>query len=115
MSITDFKDKLRANKEHIEFADTMEVIAQNFVFTPTAFTNGTLKNTKAQNLGSCKVFAFAIFLNLTKEETLACFGKYYFNDVLKVPNGIDHQNIRNFIKTGFQGLAFKTFPLEKIT
>jgi hypothetical protein len=42
---------------------------------------------------------------LTPEGTLA-FGAYYFEDVLGNPNGTDHQNIRNFMKTGWDGIAF---------
>ena len=44
--------------------------------------------------------------NLSEEATLACFGAYYYEDVLKNPNGTDHQNIRNFMKTGWDGIAF---------
>ena len=44
--------------------------------------------------------------NLSEAETLACFGAYYYEDVLQNPNGTDHQNIRNFMKTGWDGIAF---------
>jgi hypothetical protein len=45
--------------------------------------------------------------NLSQTKTLACFGAYYFDEVLKDPNGTDHQNIRNFIKTGWDGVKFQ--------
>lgn len=74
-----------------------------------------MQNSDAENLGSCKVFSFAVKQQLTKEETLACFGQYYFIDVLENPNGTDHQNIRNFMNTGFEGLVFEDETLvEKV-
>lgn len=113
MNIEEFKTKLKNSPESIVFSETMEVIESNYEFTPTAFKNGDLENALGQNSGSCKLFAFAKIQGLTKEETLACFGQYYFEDVLKVPNGDGHQNIRNFIKTGFEGMSFEKEPLKE--
>jgi hypothetical protein len=45
--------------------------------------------------------------NLLQPETLACFGAYYFEEVLGDPEGTNHQNIRNFIKTGWLGIQFE--------
>ncbi|WP_116039600.1 HopJ type III effector protein [Seonamhaeicola aphaedonensis] len=112
MDIDEFKNKLRSNPEKIAFSETMDVIELNYDFIPTAFKNGPLENAKGQNSGSCKLFAFAKMQNLTKEETLTCFGEHYFTDVLKDPNGTGHQNIRNFMKTGFEGLFFDKDPLK---
>jgi hypothetical protein len=106
MTLEEFKNKLATNPIEIDFTDTMAIIDANYNFTPTAFTNGDLKNEAGQNSGSCKLFSFAIKEGLTKEETLACFGTYYFEDVLLDLKGNGHQNIRNFIKTGFEGLSF---------
>jgi hypothetical protein len=36
---------------------------------------------------------------------LACFGTYYRDDVLANPEGSDHGNIRNFMKTGWAGVS----------
>ncbi|NRD22271.1 HopJ type III effector protein [Winogradskyella litoriviva] len=113
MTKIEFKNKLKSNPEAIKFSETMAIIESYYKFTPTAFTNGTLENAEGQNSGSCKLFAFAIEQKLTKEETLACFGEHYFEDVLINPKGIGHQNIRNFMYTGFEGLDFKAFPLKK--
>ncbi|NRD18697.1 HopJ type III effector protein [Winogradskyella eckloniae] len=113
MNLEDFKEKLKSNPRQVEFFETMMIIKEYYEFTPTAFTNGPIENIEDQNSGSCKLFAFAIDQNLSKEETLACFGKYYFEDVLENPSGIGHLNIRNFIKTGFDSLSFKDFPLKK--
>lgn len=107
MTIDTFKEKLKTTPAEITFADTMAVVEANYSFRPTAFTNGTLRNEAGQNSGSCKVFAFALKQGLTKDETLTCFGAYYFDEVLNDIKGNGHQNIRNFMKTGFEGLSFE--------
>ena len=107
MTIDNFKNKLRNTPKDICFSETINVIEAHYIFTAAAFKNGSLENSSTQNLGSCKVFSFALKQQLTKEETLACFGQYYFIDVLENPNGTDHQNIRNFMNTGFKGLIFE--------
>jgi len=106
MTITDFKNKLQNTPEAIDFSETIATIEATYNFTPSAFTNGALKNEESQNQGSCKVFSFAVKQGLTKEETLACFGQYYFKEVLEDPKGTGHQNIRNFMNTSFDGLSF---------
>lgn len=105
MIIQEFKTKLKANPTSIVFTETMQVIEDNYNFTPTTFTNGDIKNNAGENSGSCKLFAFAKLQKLQKEETLFCFGEHY-KSVLEDKNGDSHQNIRNFIKTGFEGLSF---------
>ena len=113
MNIEAFKIKLQKTPELIEFSETMSAVEANYNFKPTAFKNGKLENAEGQNSGSCKLFAFAKILELSKEETLACFGQFYFNDVLKDPKGTGHQNIRNFMNTGFEGLSFESEPLKE--
>lgn len=113
MNLDVFKNKLKTNPKAIEFSETMSAIETYYEFTPTAFKNGTLHNAIGENSGSCKLFAFAKAQGFTKEDTLACFGKYYYEDVLKDPNGTGHQNIRHFMSTGFNGLDFENNPLNK--
>ena len=113
MNIEDFKNKLRTHPESIQFSETINTIESNYNFTPTAFKNGRLQNKSDENLGSCKVLAFAKDQNFTKAETLACFGQFYFNDVLKDPSGDGHQNIRNFMNTGFEEVSFEETPLKQ--
>ncbi|GAB7258024.1 HopJ type III effector protein [Polaribacter sp. OB-PA-B3] len=110
MIIQEFKTKLKSNPNAILFAETMQVIEDNYNFTPTAFKNGTIENKAGENAGSCKLFAFAKLQKLTKEETLFCFGEHYKN-VLEDANGTSHQNIRNFMNTGFNGLTFESEAL----
>lgn len=111
MIIQQFKTKLKTNPSEILFAETIKVIEKNYKFNPTGFTNGEIKNKAGENSGSCKLFAFAIHQQLTKEETLACFGEHYQN-VLEDSTGTSHQNIRNFMKTGFEGLSFDGLALK---
>lgn len=111
MTIDEFKVKLREAPQDISFSDTIGIIEANYDFIPTAFSNGNLENRKGQNSGSCKVFAFAKKQSLTKQEALACFGTYYFEEVLNNPESDNHQNIRNFMVTGFKGLSFNEEPL----
>ena len=92
------------NHELIVFNDLISHIDTTYTFTPTAFTNGELENTASENQGSQKVFAFAKLHNLTKEQTLYCFGEHYQN-VLATPEGDNHGNIRNFIKHGWAGYS----------
>ncbi len=111
MRIEDFLSKLRSNPESIAFTDTIEVIDSNYNFTPVRFTNGTAVNEAGTNSGSCKLFSFAKLQGLSKEETLACFGDYYRVDVLQHPEATNHANIRNFMVTGWEGIAFDAEPL----
>jgi len=107
MSITSFLEKLKQAPSTITFPETIAVIEENYDFTPTAFSNGTQHNEAGQNSGSCKLFTFSQLQNLSQAETLACFGAYYFEEVLGDPEGINHQNIRNFIKLGWDGIQFE--------
>ena len=111
MNIDSFLEKLNKTPETIAFTETIAIIEENYTFEPTAFENGVLHNVAGENSGSCKLFAFAELQNLSEAATLSCFGAYYYNDVLKNPEGTNHQNIRNFMKTGWEGIAFYGSPL----
>jgi hypothetical protein len=50
-------------------------------------------------------------MKLSQEETLRCFGRFY-QDVLHTPEQTDHGNIRNFIKTGWEGIKFEGQALQ---
>ena len=107
MTLDAFIIKISAQADTVEFTDTMAIIDTHYQFKPIAFTNGNIHNAINQNNGSCKIFAFGLLHKLSKQQTLACFGRYYQYDVLHYPHGNDHQNIRQFIKTGWQGICFK--------
>ena len=74
--------------------------------------NGNQINNAGENNGSCKIFAFALLQQFTKEETLSLFGDFY-QDVLNSPEASDHQNIRNFMIFGWNGIHFEGAALEK--
>ncbi|MCG3886117.1 HopJ type III effector protein [Photobacterium leiognathi] len=106
---------LKNAPESVEFQQVMAVIAEHYDYQAATFYNGLdndmLKNDAGTNEGSCKIFAFAKLNQLSEQETLACFGQYYRNDVLAHPENNDHQNIRHFMKFGWSGIQFETFPL----
>ncbi len=103
--------------ESISFQETMAVITQNYDYHPTEFTNGLqdkqLTNKSGSNEGSCKIFALAQIHKLSEDQTLNLFGDYYQQDVLKHPDGTDHQNIRNFIEFGWSGIEFSGQALKE--
>jgi len=113
MSFESFFEKLNNTPERIEFAEVIKLIDENYEFTPSAFKNGDLNNQAGENNGSCKLFAFGLLHQLSAPQMLACFGHYYRDDVLQNPNNDDHQNIRNFIKTGWNGVEFAAQALVK--
>jgi len=112
MNLATFLTRLNTAPDSIEFTDAMAVIEALYEFTPTAFRNGELENAAGQNNGSCKLFAFAKLQGLSQQQTLACFGAYYRNDVLQHPAGTDHGNIRNFIKYGWDGIRYAGEALQ---
>jgi hypothetical protein len=106
MTAQELLSQLQTSPETIVFNDVMDTIANHYLYTPSGFTNGAAVNEAGSNEGSCKIFAFALLHALSAAQTLACFGTYYRDDVLKNPTGTDHANIRNFIVHGWSGIAF---------
>ena len=112
MNLNDYLNKLKTTPENISFEDTISTIDEHYDFTPSAFTNGDTKNNANENNGSCKIFFFAKEQQLPEELTLHCFGDYYRKDVLQNPNADDHQNIRNFISSGWSAVLFDSPALK---
>ncbi|TSJ39355.1 HopJ type III effector protein [Mucilaginibacter corticis] len=90
----------------LSFADVIKFIETYYRHQPTAFKNGDVYNEATQNQGSAKVFSFAKLNNLTKEDTLYLFAEHY-QSVLANPDAINHQNIRQFMAHGWQGVVFE--------
>ena len=111
------EEGLNSTPEKIELDQVMQVIEENYNYTPTRFTNGEgsdqVTNAAGSNDGSCKIFSFAQLNNLDEKQTLACFGNYYREDVLAHPENTDHANIRNFIKSGWAGIHFDGIALTE--
>jgi hypothetical protein len=95
-----------------KFADVLDVINRHYEFIPTAFHNGTLYNKAGENSGSCRVFAFAQAHYLSDVDTLKLFAEH-FQAVSANPTGQDHQNIRNFMHSGWAGIIFEGLPLTE--
>lgn len=110
MTLETLLSALSGAPETLEFSDVMSVIEANYSYQPTEFKNGSgdarVINAAGTNEGSCKIFAFARLQGLNKQQTLACFGSYYRNDVLGNPDGQDHQNIRQFMVSGWDAIEF---------
>lgn len=95
----------RLKENSATFNDVIEFIQTYYYHQPTAFKNGGVYNEATQNQGSAKVFAFAQINNLSAEDTLYLFAEHY-QAVLANPNGVDHQNIRQFMEYGWPGIVF---------
>ncbi len=105
MTIVELINKAKQS-ESIVFAEVIATIDANYSFIPTYFKNGEVINEANINNGSCKVFSFAKKHGLSAQETVFLFGEHY-QKVLETPNETDHQNIRNFLKFGWDGIAFE--------
>ncbi|PZF74323.1 HopJ type III effector protein [Taibaiella soli] len=89
----------------LSFKEVVAFIERYYQHQPTAFKNGDAFNEANQNQGSAKVFSFAQINNLSEEDTLFLFAEHY-KAVLDTPDGTDHQNIRQFMKHGWNGIQF---------
>ncbi|WP_215223466.1 HopJ type III effector protein [Echinicola shivajiensis] len=105
-------EKIKNKPESITFSEVIAYIDDNYDFTPTKFANGKTVNEANQNNGSCKIFSFAKLQDLSPEQTLHLFGDFYRVEVLEDPEGTGHQNIRNFIKNGWEGIQFDGEALQ---
>lgn len=90
----------------VPFSQVIEFIEKYYQHTPTAFKNGDTFNEATQNQGSAKVFTFAQLNELSEADTLNLFAEHY-QSVLANANGTDHQNIRQFMLNGWNGIVFE--------
>ncbi len=104
-------DQVKQSSSEIDFAEVIDAVDSDWDYTPTSFTNGEIVNDAGTNEGSCKILALAKHFELNQDQTVALFGHYYRDDVLGNPDGDDHGNIRNFMKTGWDGVSFENPPL----
>ncbi|MFT7558128.1 MAG: hypothetical protein ACI93R_000020 [Flavobacteriales bacterium] len=98
--------KLKNNPDEIDFKKVIGAIADDYEYFPTQFENGGMMNASGVNEGSCKIFYFAKLQQLNVEDTLALFGVYYRDEVLKDADGSSHANIRSFMRHGWGELNF---------
>jgi hypothetical protein len=109
-SLQSLLQQIEQSPQNIAFDEVIEVINAHYHYTPTGFHNGigddALWNEPGTNAGSCRIFAFARLNKLDEDSTLACFGHFYRDDVLKFPERADHGNIRRFMRDGWSGIRF---------
>lgn len=98
--------QIRQQPESLQLEELLACIDRHYSYTPRAFFNGPLHNDAGANTLSCKLFAFGLLHQLTEQEVLACFAHHYFQTVLRDPHGQGHQNIRQFMQTGWAGIRF---------
>lgn len=98
--LTSLKQETSTFKEVIDFIETY------YQHQSTAFKNGDAYNEATQNQGSAKVFAFAQLNDLGEANTLYLFAEHY-QSVLATPDATDHQNIRQFMTHGWDGIVFE--------
>ena len=119
MNIAEFTEQLQSAPVTVSFETVMAVIEENFQYSPSRFSNGkgeqAVLNEAGTNEGSCKIFALGQALTLTEAQTLACFGRFYREDVLGSPDGVDHGNIRSFMVHGWAGIQFDKLPLQRLS
>lgn len=110
MLVEQLLNQIRSAPDSVDFNDVMATIGEHYDYRPTRFSNGlgddVVINEAGQNEGSCKLFAFARLNGLDEQQTLACFGHYYREDVLGHPEASDHGNIRSFMRHGWAGIQF---------
>lgn len=110
--------RLRRDPDSVEFEQVQNVIKSHYRYTASAFRNGVaddyVDNAAGSNEGSCRIFAFAQLHGLGKAQTLACFGRYYRDDVLGNPQGTGHANIRTFMRHGPEGIVFARVALHRL-
>lgn len=108
--ITNFKQSLEL-PSHL-FSDSLTFIEQHYQYQAEPFRNGQLLNPRGENQGSCKILGLALLEGLSTEQALRAFGEHY-RHVQQNPDGEDHQNIRQLLKTGLDGVKFAQLPLSR--
>jgi len=90
----------------VGFAEVLNTINAVYVYDESVgYSNGDVTNAPGVNTGSAKVFAFAQLHALSQESTVRLFCEH-LEGVLADPSGDAHANIRAFLKTGWEGVAF---------
>jgi len=100
-----FNANLEMSGEDVTFEEVMELIDEHYESALCEFTNGSIVNQPGDNQGSANVLSYAALSNLDDKSTLKLWGQYY-RQVKNTPSGSDHPNIRNFMKTGWNGVEF---------
>lgn len=101
-----FNANVEMSADDLTFEEVMENIDEHFEDGLIEFKNGDIVNAPGENAGSAKLLSYAALSGMDKETTLKLWGQYY-REVLADPDGDSHQNIRNFMKYGWEGVPFE--------
>ena len=99
----EFAEKVIAGTP-VTFKETMDIIDMHYNYFEVPFSNGDLFSKPNENVGSAKIFSFGLLTRMDEKAVLGCFGEIA-RDL--APEGTDHMNIRNFMKTGWSGIKFE--------
>mmetsp|Transcript_29928 Transcript_29928/g.62989 ORF Transcript_29928/g.62989 Transcript_29928/m.62989 type:complete len:213 (+) Transcript_29928:56-694(+) len=100
-----FNANLEMSGDDLMFEEFITLCDEQYESGLIEFKNGDIVNMPGENEGSAKVLSYAALADFDKEMTLKLWGQFY-RDVLATPDGTDHQNIRNFMKYGWEGVDF---------
>jgi hypothetical protein len=101
-----YNANVEMDADSLKFEELMELIDTHYEVGLLEFKNGDILNKQGENEGSAKLLSYAAISEFDKETTLKLWGQYY-REVLADPDGDSHQNIRNFMKTGWDGVPFE--------
>lgn len=101
-----FNANVEMDADSLKFEELMELIDTHFESGLIEFKNGNIVNKPGENEGSAKLLSYAALSEFDKDTTLKLWGQYY-REVLADPDGDSHQNIRNFMKSGWDGVPFE--------
>lgn len=91
--------------DSLTFDEVIALIDKYYEYGLIEFKNGDMVNSAGTNEGSAKILSYAALSDLDKASTLKLWGQFY-REVVADPNGESHQNIRNFMKYGWDGVSF---------
>jgi hypothetical protein len=97
-----FNANVEMDADSLKFEEVVELIDTHYESGLIEFKNGDIVNKPGENEGSAKLLSYAALSDFDKDTTLKLWGQYY-REVLADPDGDSHQNIRNFMKTGWDG------------
>ena len=101
-----FNANVEMSGDDLTMEEVLELIDTHYEDGLIEFKNGDLINKAGENVGSAKILSYAALSGMDKETTLKLWGQYY-REVLADPDGDSHQNIRNFMKYGWDGVPFE--------
>ena len=97
-----FNANVEMDADDLKFEDVMALIDTHYESGLIEFKNGDIVNKQGENEGSAKLLSYAALSEMDKDTTLKLWGQYY-REVVNDPDGDSHQNIRNFMKYGWDG------------